>query len=88
MVARQAPLSMGFSRLEYWSGLPFPSPEDLPNLGIKPMSLAFPALASEFFTTAPPGKPKNPPPSLKYRYGLFTESPVSSAWHSPLTPPY
>ena len=38
-VARQAPLSMGFSRQEYWSGLPFPPPGDLPNPGIKPMSL-------------------------------------------------
>ena len=37
-VARQAPLSMGFSRQEYWSGLPFPPPEDLPNPGIKPRS--------------------------------------------------
>ena len=38
-VAPQAPLSMGFSRQEYWSGLPFPSPGDLPNPGIEPMSL-------------------------------------------------
>ena len=38
-VARQVPLSMGFSRQEYWSGLPFPSPGDLPNPGIKPTSL-------------------------------------------------
>ena len=37
-VARQAPLSMGFSRQEYWSGLPFPSPEDLPDPGIEPGS--------------------------------------------------
>ena len=37
-VARQAPLSMGFSRQEYWSGLPFPSPEDLPDPGIEPKS--------------------------------------------------
>ena len=39
-VAGQAPLSVGFSRQEYWSGLPFPSPGDLPNSGIKPRSLA------------------------------------------------
>ena len=45
---------MGFSRQEYWSGLPFPSPEDLPNPGIKLMS---PALAGGFFTTESPGKP-------------------------------
>ena len=41
-VARQAPLSMGLSRQEYWSGLPFPTPGDLPDPGIKPMSLASP----------------------------------------------
>ena len=46
-VARQAPLSMGFSRQGYWSGLPFPSPGDPPNLGIKPVS---PALADGFLT--------------------------------------
>ena len=51
-VARQAPLSLGFSRQEYWSVLPFPSPEGLPNPGIKPTSLAFSALGSGFFTTA------------------------------------
>ena len=45
---------MGFSRQEYWSGLPFPPPGDLPNPGIKPVS---PALAGRFFTTEPPGKP-------------------------------
>ena len=53
-VAHQAPLSMGFSRQEYWSGLPFPPPRDLPNPGIEPSS---PALASRFFTTEPAGKP-------------------------------
>ena len=53
-VAHQAPLSVGFHRPEYWSGLPFPSPGDLPNSGIKLMS---PALAGEFFTTEPPKKP-------------------------------
>ena len=54
-VAHQAPLSMGFARDEYWSGLPFHFPGDLPDLGIK---LVSPALASEFFTIEPPGKPK------------------------------
>ena len=44
-VAHQAPLSMGFSRQEYWSGLPFPSPGDLPNPGIKPKSAALQAEA-------------------------------------------
>ena len=53
-VGRQAPLSMKFSRHEYWSGLPFPTPGDLPNPEIEPVS---PALAGEFFTTQPPGKP-------------------------------
>ena len=55
-VARQAPLSMGFSRQEYWSGLPFPFPGDLSNPGIEPMSLMSPVLAGRFFTTAPPGQ--------------------------------
>ena len=53
-VAHQVPLSMGFSRQEHQSGLPFPSPGDLPNPGIKPTS---PALVDEFFTIEPPGKP-------------------------------
>ena len=53
-VVGQAPLSMGFSRQEYWSGLPCPPPEDLPNLGFEPVS---PALAGGFFTTGPPGEP-------------------------------
>ena len=50
-VAHQAPLSMGFSRQEYWSGLPCPPPRDLPHPGIKLMSLMSPALAGKFFTT-------------------------------------
>ena len=50
--ACQAPLSMGFSRQEYWSGLPCPPPGDLPDPGIKPASLMSPALAGEFFTTS------------------------------------
>ena len=49
IVACQAPLSMGLSRQEYWSGLPFPSPGDLPDPRIKPISLATPALAGRFF---------------------------------------
>ena len=53
--ARQAPLSMGFPRQKYWSGLPLPSPGDLPDPGIGPVS---PALAGRFFTAAPPGKPQ------------------------------
>ena len=53
-VALQAPLSKEFSRQEYWSGLPFPPPEDLPDPGIRPGSLVSPSLASRFFTTASP----------------------------------
>ena len=56
-VTRQAPPSMGFSRQEYWSGLPLPSPGDLRHPRIKPMSPATSALANGFFTTEPPGKP-------------------------------
>ena len=48
----QAPLSMEFSRQEYWSELPCPSPGDLPNPGIEPPSLRSPALAGGFFTTS------------------------------------
>ena len=55
-VAHQAPLSMGFPRQEYWSGLLFPPPGDLPNPGIQPMSAISLALAHGFFTTVPPGK--------------------------------
>ena len=50
--AGQAPLSLGFSRLEYWSGLACPPPGDLPDPGIKPTSLTSPALAGGFFTTS------------------------------------
>ena len=50
-VAHQAPLSMGFSRQEYWSGVPCPPLGDLPNPGIEPTSLSSPALAGGFFTT-------------------------------------
>ena len=54
--ALQAPLSMGFSRQEYWSGLSFPPPGDLPNPGIEPVSPVSPAWAGRLFTTEPPGK--------------------------------
>ena len=52
-VAHQAPLSMEFSRQKYWSGLPFPPPGDLLNLGIKPGSLAFPAMQVGYFPLSP-----------------------------------
>ena len=58
-VAYQAPLSMGFSRQKYWSGLPFPSPGDLPDPGIEP---GFPALEADALTSEPPGKPQYLPP--------------------------
>ena len=54
-VAHQAPLSMEFSRQEYWSGLPFLTPWELPDPEIKPTSLASPALSGGFFTTEPQG---------------------------------
>ena len=68
MVAHQAPLSMEFSRQEYWSGLPFPPPGDLPNPGTKPGSPAFQAdaLPSEL-----PGKPKHEM-GVKYLLALFS----------------
>ena len=56
-VACQAPLSMEFSRQEYWSGLPYPTPGNLPDPGIEPRSLVSPALTGGLFTTEPPGKP-------------------------------
>ena len=54
-VAHQAPPSMGFSRQEYWSELPFPSPGDLPDPGIEPKS---PALQADALISEPPGKPQ------------------------------
>ena len=56
-MARQASLSMGFSRQEYGSGLPRPPPGNLPNLGIKPEALMSPALAGRFFTTSTTWEP-------------------------------
>ena len=53
----QGPLSMGLSKQEYWTGLPFPSPGDLPDPGIKLASLVSPALAGGFFSTELLGKP-------------------------------
>ena len=65
-IARQAPLSMGFSRQEYWSGLPCPPPGDLPDPGIEPVSsLLSPALAVSFFTTSPTWKAPEKSISLK-----------------------
>ena len=55
-VAGQPPLSMEFSRQEYWNRLPFPTTGDVPNPGIEPASLVSPALLGGFFSTGPPGK--------------------------------
>ena len=57
-VACQAPLSMGFPRQEFWSGLPFPFPGDLLHPRVEPEAPASPALAGGFFTTEPSGKPR------------------------------
>ena len=68
-VAHQAPLYMGFSRQEYWSGLPCPPPGDLPSLGIKPGS---PTLQADFLLFESPGKPKNTGvDSLSLLQGIF-----------------
>ena len=56
-VAHQAPLSMGFSRQEYWSGLSFPSPGELPDSGIEPVSPISSALQVDFLVAEPSGKP-------------------------------
>ena len=66
-VAHQAPLSMEFSRQEYWLGLPFPTPGDLSGPGNEPVSLVSPALAGGFLTAVPPGK-------SPYRDGSFIYS--------------
>ena len=70
-VACQAPPSMGFSRQEYWSGLPFPSPRDLPDPGNEPR---FPPLRADSLLSEPPGKPYN---NLKKK-----SSKASILWHS------
>ena len=74
-VAHQAASFMGFSRLEYWSGLPCPPPGDLPDPGIEPIAPASPALTDGFFTTEPPEKPHFCHPTVKlnhnYTYTLF-----------------
>ena len=57
--------------LQHWSGVPFPLPGDLPDPGIKPMSLASPALADGFFTAEPPGKPKYRWADAKAQYFFF-----------------
>jgi len=58
-VTRQAPLPMGFLSQEYWNGLPFPPPEDLPNPGIKPKSPVALALQADSLPDEPSGSPCN-----------------------------
>ena len=82
-IAHQAPLSMGFSRQEYWSGLQCPPPEDLLNPGFEPMSVMSPALAGEFFTTntswEAPSSCTSPHHSLSSNK-IYTHQPCSWAW--------
>jgi len=66
-IACQVPLSMGFSPQDCWSGLPFPPPGGLPDPGVRPVSLAFPALARGFFTPEPLGSMTNLDSLLKSR---------------------
>ena len=98
----QAPLSTGFSRQEYWSGLPFPSPGDLPDPGIKPTSLMSPALSGRFFTigTTWEGSPCSAYPQRNSKITPMYESPEygpsdgdrewsdepQGAWAWPLSP--
>ena len=59
-IDHQSPLFMELSRQEYWNGLPFPTPGDLPDPSMESTSLVSPALAGGFFTALPPGKPLKP----------------------------
>ena len=74
IAACQAPLPMGFSRQEYWSGLPCPPPGDLPDPGLEPSSLESSALAGGYFTTVSPGKPPNYL-LISEKYPKFSEFP-------------
>ena len=65
-VACQAPLSMGFSRREYWSGLPYPTTRELPDPGIEPEPPTSPGLAVGFFTTVPPARHKSDCAYMRY----------------------
>ena len=79
IVAHQTPLSLEFSRQEYWNGLPFPAPGDHPDPGIEPKSLVSPALAGGLFTTVPTGQPTLLPHmhTKKVRYGKASEEVVT-----------
>ena len=73
-VVHQSRLSMGFSRQEYWSGLPFPSPGVLPDPEVKPGS---PALQVDSLPTEPPGKPQYNPGCMRYAWRGFMNSMVN-----------
>ena len=77
-VACQAPLTMGFPRQEYWNGLTFPSPGNLPNPGIELASLRPPALQTGSLPLAPPGKPKKS--TRCFNKTDLTESQGTQAW--------
>ena len=85
-VAHQAPLSMEFPKQEYWSGLPFPSPGDLPNTGIEPRYWTHVScLAGRFFTTGPLGKPKvrNESETRSVMSNSLQPDGLYSPWNSP-----
>ena len=82
-VACQAPLSMGFSRQEYWSGLPSPPPGDLPNPVIEPTS---PTLQADSLPSEPPGKPA--PPHSPPRLQPFKWVAPGNPWHHTASIPY
>ena len=88
-IVGQAPLSMGFSRQEYWSGLPFPALGDLPDSGIEPTSLISPALAGSFFTTRTTWEahklPTKLPPNSGQGYRSFSQESPSAHGASNLT---
>ena len=77
-IAHQAPLSMEFSRQEQWSGLPSPSPGDLPDPGIKPRS---PAFHTDSLPSEPPGKPWLEIPVSKTRLGTCKHSLIMCWWN-------
>ena len=84
--AHQAPLSMGFSRQEHWSGLAFPSPGDLPDPGIEPMSLMSPTLAGRYFTTLPPWEATPSYGLANSMSSIFSVHPECNHFSPPLLP--
>ena len=78
-IAHRVPLSMAFSRQEYWSGLPFPPPGDLPDPGIQSASPVSPALAEGFFTTRHLGSPLRSMTSSNWTYDLIVVTKLNGA---------